>query len=120
MTNANLYLYLSVTYKQIESFEAIPGVTSVLLTWTVEEDVEITTGYYCLEYFPVLFPNMVVITNTTNTTYEAIGLIPQAVYHFEMRPKFEGDAAVQGISMDVILDKPIRKLNHQCCIELFH
>ena len=79
----------------------------MLLTWAFDE--QNTISYFCLKYFPVLFPNVVDMTNTTDARYEAVGLIPQATYVFELQPILEEESASQTMSIDVILDKPIRK-----------
>lgn len=108
---------LSVTYNEIETFEAIPGVTSVKLMWTLAENAQDTIDYFSLKYFPVLFPNVIDMANTTNATYEVVGLIPRAVYLFELQPIFVGDVTSKSISINVILNKPIRKIFHfKCCI----
>lgn len=90
--------------KQIETFVAIPGVTFVILKWTFAEDALATIDYIYLKYFPLLFPSMVIMVNTTNMTYEAIGLVPQTTYLFELQPIL-GDTVLQVMSKEVILEK---------------
>lgn len=91
-------------------FVANPGVTSVKLTWTFAEDAQATIYYFYLKYFPLLFPSMVIMVNTTNMTYEAIGLVPQTTYLFELQP-IVGDKALQAMSKEVMLEK-LRKFSH--------
>lgn len=81
-----------------------------MLKWTLAEDALATIDYIYLKYFPLLFPSMVIMVNTTNMTYEAIGLIPQTTYQFELQPIF-GDTVLQIMSREVILEK-LRKFSH--------
>ena len=53
---------------------------------------------------------MLVALNTTDTKYEAIGLIPQATYFFELLHILEEGVTSQSTSIEVILDEPLRKL----------
>ena len=53
---------------------------------------------------------MVNMVNTTNTTYEAIGLVPQTTYLFELQPIF-GDTVLQVMSREVMLER-VRKFSH--------
>ena len=107
-----LYLYIIylVNVDLIERFGAVPDITSVSLTWALNEESLNSTSYFRLKYFPVLFPNILVLVNTTDTRYEAIRLIPQATYVFELLPIVEEDAASRSMSIEVTLDKPLRKL----------
>ena len=82
----------------------------MLLTWALDAEPLNSTSYFRLKYFPVLFPNLLVFVNTTDTRYEAISLIPQATYIFELLPISEEDAASQSKSIEVTLDQPLRKL----------
>ena len=68
-----------------------------------------TVDHYRLKYFPVLFPDMAVAVNTTNTSHNAVGLIPMATYRFELLPVLDGDSLAQVISINVPLDNPLRK-----------
>lgn len=81
----------------------------MLLTWTLNEESQ-NTSHFHLKYFPVLFPNMLVVVNTTDTRYEAVGLIPQATYVFELLPIMEEDGASQSMSTEVVLHNPLCKL----------
>ena len=87
----------------------------MLLNWTFTQDAQDTIEYFSLKYFPLLFPKIVTTANTTNSTYQAIGLIPQATYLFELRPILR-DTALQVLSTEVTLEK-IREL---ILIDLFY
>ena len=65
--------------------------------------------HYNLKYFPVLFPEMAVAVNTTNTSHNVVGLIPMATYRFDLLPILEGGSPAQTISIIILLDNPIRK-----------
>lgn len=105
-----LYCMLIVTTVQIEAYDAIPGITSALLRWSLAERAQEEVDYFSLKYFPVLFPDLALTINTTNTSYEAVRLIPRATYRFELLPVLNGNTTAKAISIDVYLHTPIRKL----------
>jgi hypothetical protein len=105
-----LYITFLVNVNLIERFGAVPDITSVLLTWGLDEESLNSTSHFHLKYFPVLFPNMLVLVNTTDTRYEAIRLIPQTTYVFELLPITEEDTTSRSKLIEITLDKPLRKL----------
>lgn len=104
-----MYIAFLVRANQIERFEAVPNITSALLTWALDEE---SLNHFRLKYFPVLFPDLLILVNTTETRYEAVGLIPQTTYAFELLPILEEDAPIQSKLIEVTLDKPLRKLTN--------
>lgn len=100
--------FFSDKLSQIDSFEAIPGITSVMLTWDMDGESQ-NISYFCLKYFPVLFPNILTVVNTTEERYEAVGLIPQVTYVFQLQPMLVEEDATQAMSIDVTLGESLRK-----------
>ena len=90
----------------MNSLNVQPDITSAMVTWEPSVTDDILS--YQLVYYHVAFPSDKTIVNVTETTYNAVGLLPHGRYRFKVQQRTTGGLGLPA-TIDVKLTENIRK-----------